>query len=185
MGRLGLGGPRPGGRGRAEPGLRARATLTGRCLTRSSWAGGPGWRPRWHGRERGEEPGRRSDGSRRAAESGERWQSGASGGHRKREGVTEVPSTGSDMGERRDGGRRRRPCGGGMGGMAREQKRRPAAELAVWGGSLELKVGGGEGIRHGTDRRRRATAHGGGGSKAPARARFGGRTHKLPCPSAV
>nr|AAP53809.1 hypothetical protein LOC_Os10g28550 [Oryza sativa Japonica Group] len=26
-----------------------------------------------------------------------------------------------------------------MGGMAREQKRRPAAELAVWGGSLELK----------------------------------------------
>nr|BAC84193.1 hypothetical protein [Oryza sativa Japonica Group]BAD31736.1 hypothetical protein [Oryza sativa Japonica Group] len=38
---------------RAEPGLRARAALTGRCLTRSSGAGGPRWRPRWHGRERG------------------------------------------------------------------------------------------------------------------------------------
>lgn len=45
--------------------------------------------------------------------------------------------------------------GGGKDGTAQGQKRRPAGGATVWGGLLELKVGGGERIRRGTDRRRR------------------------------
>ncbi|BAS90444.1 Os04g0557300 [Oryza sativa Japonica Group] len=99
-------------------------------------------------RGEGSAPGDRTvHGSRRVPASGGKSEGDAgTGGER---GSRRFHPPARMMGRRRDGGRRRQPCGGGMGGTARAREGRPAVKAAVRGGPRELQEGGGERNRRG------------------------------------